>query len=183
VNQTKKRKTQDVVRRKKLAEEKKERSEAESQLKSRKHSIARPVVGLALISLTACGLIFPLVITGIAQLFFPYQANGEIVQFDGRAIGSNLIDNNFTLPIFFHGRNQSQSASHVDPDITLQDAYSQIPRISLATGIPSTSLRQLVNENVEGTFWIFGSPYVNVLRLNLALIKEYPSIYNESLLK
>jgi K+-transporting ATPase ATPase C chain len=138
----------------------------------------RPIIGLALVSLLICGLLFPLLITGIGQVFFPYQANGEIVQLNGQAVGSNLIAQNFTLPIFFQTRNESQSASGVDPDITLQQAYSQIPRISNATGIPVDSLTNLVNQNQEGTLWIFGSPYVNVLRINLALIKEYPSIYS-----
>jgi K+-transporting ATPase ATPase C chain len=135
----------------------------------------KPIIGLTVISLLICGLFFPLLVTGIAQVFFPYQANGEIVQLNGKAVGSNLIAQNFTLPIFFHPRNDS--ASGVDPDITLQDAYSQIPRISNATGIPADSLTYIVNQNQEGTFWIFGSPYINVLRVNLVLIKEYPSIY------
>jgi len=88
-----------------------------------------------------------------------------------------LIAQNFTLPIFFHPRNDS--ASGVDPDITLQDAYSQISRIQSATGIPAETLNQMVNQNTEGTYWIFGTPYVNVLRLNLALVKTYPSVYSE----
>jgi K+-transporting ATPase ATPase C chain len=137
----------------------------------------RPIIGLALVSLLICGLLFPLLITGIGQVFFPYQANGEIVQLNGQAVGSNLIAQSFTLPIFFQERNESQSASGVDPDITLQQAYSQIPRISNATGIPVDSLTNIVNQNQEGTLWIFGSPYINVLRINLVLIKDYPSIY------
>ncbi len=74
----------------------------------------------------------------IGQVFFPNQANGDLVQLNGQTVGSNLIAQNFTLPIFFHTRNEtaSPSASGVDPDITLQDAYSQIPQISNATGIP-----------------------------------------------
>ncbi|MGA3060579.1 MAG: potassium-transporting ATPase subunit C [Candidatus Bathyarchaeia archaeon] len=138
----------------------------------------RPIIGLALVSLLICGLLFPLLITGIGQVFFPSQANGEIDHLpNGQAVGSNLIAQNFTLPIFFQERNESQSASGVDPDITLQEAYSQIPSISNATGIPVDSLTNLVNQNQEGTLWIFGSPYVNVLRINLALIKDYSSIY------
>jgi K+-transporting ATPase ATPase C chain len=137
----------------------------------------KPIVGLAVISLLICGLFFPLLVTGIGQVLFPYQANGEIVQLNGKAVGSNLIAQNFTLPIFFHTRNDS--ASGVDPDITLQDAYSQIPRISNATGISSAALTNIVNQNQEGTLWIFGSPYVNVLRVNLELIKEFPSAYSE----
>jgi potassium-transporting ATPase KdpC subunit len=137
----------------------------------------RQAISLALLSLLICGIIFPLLVTGLAQVFFPNQANGEIVQFNGQAVGSNLIAQNFTLPIFFHPRNDS--ASGVDPDITLQDANSQIIRIQSATGIPTETLNQMVNQNTEGTYWIFGTPYVNVLRLNLALVKTYPSIYSE----
>jgi potassium-transporting ATPase KdpC subunit len=136
----------------------------------------KPIVGLAVVSLLICGLFFPLLVTGIAQVFFPYQANGDIVQLNGKDVGSNLIAQSFTLPIFFHPRNDS--ASGVDPDITLQDAYSQIPGISNATGISSSALTNIVNQNQEGTLWIFGSPYLNVLRLNLELIKEYPSTYS-----
>jgi K+-transporting ATPase ATPase C chain len=137
----------------------------------------KPIVGLAVVSLLICGLFFPLLVTGIAQVFFPYQANGEIVQLNGKAVGSNLIAQNFTLPIFFHPRNDS--ASGVDPDITLQDAYSQILGISNATGISSEVLTNIVNQNQEGTLWVFGSPYVNVLRINLELIKAYPETYSE----
>ena len=137
----------------------------------------RPVVGLALVSLILCGLLFPLLITGIAQVIFPYQANGEIVQLDGRNVGSNLIAQDFNSPELFHARTVNQSASGVDPDITLADAVSQVPRISSASGIPSATLLSIVNGNVEGTFWIFGSPYVNVLKLNLILINGYPTVY------
>ena len=137
----------------------------------------KPVVGLAVVSLLICGLFFPLLVTGIGQALFPYQANGEIVQLNGKDVGSNLIAQNFTLPIFFHPRNDS--ASGVDPDITVQDAYSQIPRISNTTGISPTVLTNIANQNQEGALWIFGNPYVNVLRINLELIKAYPEIYTE----
>ena len=130
---------------------------------------------LAVISLMLCGLVFPLLVTGFAQLLLPYQANGEVIHFNGRDVGSNLIAQNFSSPMFFHPRNDS--ASGVDPDITLQDAYSQIPRIHAATGIPSDALRRIVDENTKRTLWIVGDPYVNVLRLNLSLVEEYPSIY------
>jgi potassium-transporting ATPase KdpC subunit len=134
-----------------------------------------PAGKLAVISLVLCGLVFPLVITGFAQVLFPSQANGELVQFHGKNVGSSLIAQNFSLPIFFHSRNDS--ASGVDPDITVQDAYSQIPRIASAAGISTNTLQQIVNQNEEGTFWIFGTPYANVLRLNLALIQTGNAAY------
>ncbi len=139
----------------------------------------KPVIGLALVSLLICGLFYPFLITGIGQVFFPNQANGDLDQLNGQPVGSNLIAQSFSLPIFFHTRNEttSPSASGVDPDITLQEAYSQIPSISNATNIPKASLTNIVKQSQEGTFWIFGNPYVNVLRINLLLIKDYPSIY------
>lgn len=135
----------------------------------------RPVIGLAIVSLLVCGLLFPFVITGIAQATMPYQANGELVTLNGNVVGSNLIGNNFTSPALFHTRNDS--ASGVDPDITLQEAYSQVGRISNATGISQVALTMIINQNKLGVVWIFGSPYVNVLNLNLILIQKYPTVY------
>jgi K+-transporting ATPase ATPase C chain len=156
---------------------------SEDKVKDRA-ALGGTVVRLAILSMLVCGLLFPLVITGIAQALFPYQANGELVQLDGRTVGSNFIDNNFTSPIFFHARPSNDSASGIDPDITLEEAYSQIPRISNATGISESALHSLVDENEEGVYLgIFGSPYVNVLKLNLALINAYPSTYNSSSVK
>jgi len=139
----------------------------------------KPIIGLALVSLLICGLFYPFLITGIGQAFFPNQANGELAQLKGQNVGSMLIAQSFTLPIFFHTRNETAdpSASGVDPDITVQDAYSQIPAISNATGIPVDSLTNIVNQNQQGTFWIFGTSYVAPLQLNLLLIKDYPSVY------
>lgn len=136
-----------------------------------------PTIRLAIISLALCGLLFPLFVTGVAQLLMPYQANGEIIQFHGQAIGSLIVAQDFNSSMLFHHRNASASASGVDPDITLQDAYSQIPRIHDSTGIPAEALRQIVDANVERTMWVVGDPYVNVLKLNLILIDDYPSIY------
>jgi K+-transporting ATPase ATPase C chain len=134
-----------------------------------------PTIRLAALSLVVCGLLFPLIVTGLAQLLFPSQANGSIVKLNGHDIGSNLIAQNFTSPMLFHPRNDS--ASGVDPDITVQDAYSQIQRISLATNIPADALKNIVDQNIQRTMWITGDEYVNVLNLNILLIQQYPSVY------
>jgi len=138
-----------------------------------------PALKLAIISMLLCGLVLPLVVTGFAQILLANEANGSVAHLDnnGRAAGSYLIAQNFSEPFFFHPRNATLSASGVDPDITLEDALSQIPRISYATGISTNVLANLVSQNEEGTLWIFGNPYVNVLRLNLALIRNFQAVY------
>ncbi len=133
-----------------------------------------PAARLAALSLILCGLIFPLLVTGLAQVFFPSQANGSITTISGRHVGSSLVAQSFNQSFFFHSRPSDLSASGVDPDITLQDALSQIPRISSATGIPGDRLQRIVNDNVQRTFWLIGDPFVNVLRLNQVLIATYP---------
>jgi K+-transporting ATPase ATPase C chain len=50
------------------------------------------------------GVIYPLVVTGLAQLIFPRQATGELIQSGGKTIGSHLIGQPFTLPGHFHSR-------------------------------------------------------------------------------
>src|SRR5712664_4143297 len=128
-----------------------------------------------------CGVVFPLVITGFAQVLLRDQTNGSFAHLNGngRIIGSYIVAQDFSLPFFFHPRNVTLSASGVDPDITLQDALSQIPRISAATNITQSDLSNLVSQNIERTSFVFGDEYVNVLRLNLALIQNHQSIYQK----
>jgi K+-transporting ATPase ATPase C chain len=62
------------------------------------------------------------------------------------------------------------SGSGLDPDITPQDAYAEIPMVSRATGISSSRLQSLINQNTQGMqLGFLGSPFVNVLQLNDAL--------------
>ena len=138
----------------------------------------RPVVGIAIVSVLVCGLFFPLLITGIAQVILPAQANGNLARLPGgQTVGSYNIAQNFTLPIFFHDRVESQSASGLDPDITVQQADAQIPGISNATGISMAALQLLVNNNIDQQGRFVELQYVNVLSLNIQLIEAYPSAY------
>jgi len=57
------------------------------------------------------GLLYPLVMTGVAQVAFHAKANGSLVQVDGRTIGSSLIGQRWTGPQWFYGRPSAASAS------------------------------------------------------------------------
>jgi K+-transporting ATPase ATPase C chain len=50
------------------------------------------------------GVIYPLVVTGLAQLIFPHKANGQLIEKDGAILGSSIIGQGFSSPGYFHSR-------------------------------------------------------------------------------
>jgi len=66
--------------------------------------ILRPAIGLFIALSILTGLIYPLLMTGIAQVLFPQQAGGSLVERDGKPVGSRLIGQNFSDPKYFWGR-------------------------------------------------------------------------------
>jgi K+-transporting ATPase ATPase C chain len=190
----------------------------------------RPAIILLLGLTIITGFIYPLAITGIAEVIFPHQAQGSLIEKDGKVIGSELIGQEFTSDKYFHGRPSATlgpdpkdpsktvsvpynavnsmgsnlgptnkalidrvkgevdtlkaenpsaqvpidlvttSGSGLDPDISPDGAYFQIPRVAKARNMSEIVLRQLVDSHVKGrTLGIFGEARVNVLELNLAL--------------
>jgi potassium-transporting ATPase KdpC subunit len=190
----------------------------------------RPAI-VVLIALTLItGLVYPLAMTGIAGLIFPRQAQGSLIERDGKVVGSVLIGQEFKSEKYFHGRPSATtapdpndptktvaapynaansggsnlgpsnkalidrvqgdldtlrkenpaasvpvdlvttSASGLDPDISPEAAYFQVPRVAKARNLTENRVRQLVSDYVEDRFLgILGEPRVNVLLLNLAL--------------
>jgi potassium-transporting ATPase KdpC subunit len=70
----------------------------------------RPAIVLVIILTVITGLIYPLVMTGIAGVLFPTQAQGSLVEVDGRVVGSTLIGQEFTSDKYFHGRPSATTA-------------------------------------------------------------------------
>jgi potassium-transporting ATPase KdpC subunit len=190
----------------------------------------RPAIVMVVLLTLITGLAYPLAMTGIAGVIFPYQAQGSLIEKDGKVIGSALIGQVFNDDKYFHGRPSATNApdpkdstktvdapynatnsmgsnlgptskalidrikgqveelkkenasmpvpmdmvttsgSGLDPHISPDAAYFQVPRVAKARGVPEARIRALVDGQVEGrTFGLLGEPRVNVLNLNLAL--------------
>lgn len=63
-----------------------------------------PALRITLVMTLVTGLLYPALVTGIAQLIFPKQANGSLLMRDGQVIGSELLGEAFTRPEYFHPR-------------------------------------------------------------------------------
>jgi len=190
----------------------------------------RPAIILLVALTLITGLAYPLAMTGLAQVLFPKQANGSMIEKDGKIVGSAQIGQVFAGDKYFHGRPSATNAPDpkdatktvdapynaansmgsnlgptnkalidrvkgdvdklkeenpsapvpidlvttsgggLDPHISPEAAFFQVPRIAKARNLPVDRLRQLVGQHVEGrTLGFLGEPRVNVLALNMAL--------------
>jgi len=184
-----------------------------------RHSVWKTSILFTLVTAVIFGLGYPLLMTGLASLFFPHQAAGSLILQNGQVIGSELIAQSFTSDRYFHPRpsaagngydatssggtnfaqsnsklvariqgdidklaaqNQGKpvpidmvttSGSGLDPDITPDNAYYQLPRVVNARpGLTVEAVRKLIADHTaQRQLGILGEPRVNVLELNLAL--------------
>lgn len=143
----------------------------------------RPSLKVVVLMILLTGIAYPLLLVMIGEVTLPFQSNGSLFTLDGKVIGSKLIAQEFTSDKFFHQRPAASSTSGVDPHITPEEAFSQVPRISRATGLEVNTLKTIIQLDIErnkvSNILVFAPIYMNVLQVNLDLITAYPKIYYE----
>jgi potassium-transporting ATPase KdpC subunit len=108
----------------------------------------RPAIVMIIVMTVITGLVYPLGMTGIAQLVFPHQANGSLIEKDGKVIGSELIGQNFTDDL--HGRPSTTTDTDPnDPTKTVPAPYNAANSVGSNLGPTSQALIDRVKDDAE----------------------------------
>jgi potassium-transporting ATPase KdpC subunit len=106
----------------------------------------RPAILMVIMFTLLTGLAYPLAMTGIAQVIFPWQANGSLIEKDGKVIGSDLIGQVFTDDKYFHGRpSATNDTDPNDPTKTVDKPYNAANSMGSNLGPTSKALIDRVN--------------------------------------
>jgi K+-transporting ATPase ATPase C chain len=110
----------------------------------------RPALVLIVLFTISTGLIYPFVMTGIAQVLFPHQANGSLVIKDGNVVGSELMGQAFSSDRYFHGRPSATVAPDpADPSKTVDAPYNAANTAGSNLGPTSKALVERITKDVE----------------------------------
>jgi len=110
----------------------------------------RPAILLLVLLTLITGLAYPLAVTGVAQLVFPSQASGSLIERDGKVVGSTLIGQSFAEDKFFHGRlSATTDTDPKDPTKTVPSPYNAANSMGSNLGPTSKALADRVKEDVE----------------------------------
>ena len=110
----------------------------------------RPAVVLLVLLSALTGLVYPLAVTGIAQIALPRQANGSLIEKDGAVVGSTLIGQNFKTDRYFHPR--PSATTDTDPNDstkTIDAPYNAAASAGSNLGPTSQKLIDRVKAGVE----------------------------------
>jgi potassium-transporting ATPase KdpC subunit len=110
----------------------------------------RPAIVLAVALALITGLAYPLAMTEVAQFLFPRQAEGSLIERDGKVVGSVLIGQEFTSDRYFHGRPSATTAPDPkDPAKTVPAPYNAANSGGSNLGPTNQALVDRVREDVE----------------------------------
>jgi K+-transporting ATPase ATPase C chain len=110
----------------------------------------RPALALLVLFTIITGLIYPLAVTGVAQVVFPRQANGSLIEHDGKIVGSTLMGQVFSTDRYFQGRPSATSAPDPkDPTKTVDAPYNASSTSGSNLGPTSKALIKRVQDDVE----------------------------------
>ena len=110
----------------------------------------RPAIVLIIMLTLITGVAYPFAITGIAQVLFPYEAQGSLVERDGKVVGSALIGQEFTSEGYFHGRPSATTAPDPnDSTKTVPAPYNAANSGGSNLGPTNKSLIERVQGDVE----------------------------------
>jgi len=110
----------------------------------------RPAIVLVVALTLITGLVYPLVMTGIAETIFPYQAQGSLIEKDGKVVGSALIGQVFADDKYFHGRPSATNAPDPkDSTKTIDAPYNAINSMGSNYGPTSKALVERVKGDID----------------------------------